>query len=214
MSVSSATTARSRTSGATGTAPRPATAARVGPDTVWRVDVLTGPEVAADPSPWDDAYATVYADALHLPDHHSPPFAARLGYSASRPGFRLAACHADGAPAGFAYGYTLPTTTGWWDGFVPAPGVDADEVAREREGRTFALCEVLVLPPFRGGGAVERTLSLLLGGRGEERAASLVARDNTRALGIFLANGWQHVGDVAPHPGWRDHHSLVMPLRH
>ncbi|WP_159945216.1 GNAT family N-acetyltransferase [Nocardiopsis sp. FR6] len=181
------------------------------PAATWRVDNLTGAEVLADPSPWVEAYEAVYADVLHLPDHSDPPFGERLAFSAARPGFRLTACRADGELAGFAYGYTLPTT-GWWDGLAPAPGVDADEVTAERPGRTFAMCEALIHAPYRGTGIVERALPFLLAGRREERAAGLVARGNTRARDILLRNGWRHVGDLAPHEGWRAHHCLVLPL--
>ncbi|WP_223830303.1 GNAT family N-acetyltransferase [Nocardiopsis quinghaiensis] len=180
--------------------------------TAWRVDNLTGADVLADPAPWTDAYETVYADVLHLPDHSAPPFAERLAFSANRPGFRLTACHVDGELAGFAYGYTLPPTTGWWNGFVPLPGVDAEDVTAERPGRTFAMCEALVHAPFRGSGIVEHSMPFFLSGRKEERAAGLVAETNTHARDIFLRNGWQHVGDLAPHPGWRGHHCLLMPL--
>lgn len=177
----------------------------------WRIDNLTGTDVLAAPSGWVGAYEAVYAAALHLPDHNRPSFAERLAFSAARPGFRLTACHVDEELAGFAYGYTLAPTTGWWNGFVPLPGTEED-VAVERPGRTFAMCEALIRAPFRGTGLVERALPFLVGGRTEERAAALVAEDNTHALDIFLRNGWRHVGGLAPHPGWRRHHCLVMPL--
>jgi len=208
MPVTPAPAASSSTTGAPVAADRPGG----GHDTVWRIDNLTGAEVLADPAPWVRAYETVYSDAWHLPDHNSPPFASRLEFSAARPGFRLTACHSDGELAGFAYGYTLPPETGWWHGFAPLPGVDAGDVASEHPGRTFALCEALVHAPHRGRGVAGRTLPILMSGRGEERAACLVAETNTHALGIFLRNGWRHVGDVAPHPGWRAHHSLVLAL--
>ena len=186
--------------------PAPATA-------TWRVENLTGTDVLADPSPWIRAYEEVYADALHLPDHQDPTFAERLGFSARKEGFRLTACHVDGALAGFAYGYSLPATTGWWDGFTPLPGVDADEITREYPGRTFAMCEALIFERFRGSGVVERAFPLLIQNRPEERAASLVAETNAHALDLVLRNGWTHVGDIEPHPGWRRHHALLMPLR-
>ncbi|CAL9605588.1 hypothetical protein SUDANB121_05540 [Nocardiopsis dassonvillei] len=179
----------------------------------WRIENLTGADVLADPSPWVAAYEEVYARDLHLPDHRDPTFAERLAFSAGRDGFRLTSCHADGALAGFAYGYTLPETTGWWNGFTPLPGLDADELTTEYPGRTFALCEALVTEPFRGGGVVERAFPFLVQGRPEERVAGLVARTNDHALALVLRNGWTHVGDVEPHPGWRRHHALLMPLR-
>ncbi|MFE9244013.1 GNAT family N-acetyltransferase [Nocardiopsis sp. NPDC006938] len=191
----------------------PAPTAGPAPDARWHLENLRGPDVLADPRPWTEAYQMVYADSLHLPDHREPAFGERLAFSASRPGFRLTACHVDDELAGFAYGYTLPTTTGWWNGFEPRTGVDARETTREHPGRTLALCEVLVHDRFRGHGVARRVLTLLLGGRREERAAALVAEGNTRALDLFLTNGWQHVGEVAPHPGWRRHHGLVLPLR-
>ncbi|WP_262391296.1 hypothetical protein [Nocardiopsis sp. CNR-923] len=83
----------------------------------------------------------------------------------------------------------------------------------ERPGRTLAVCEALIRSPFRHSGLVERGLPLFLSGRTEERAASLVAEDNRHALNLSLRNGWRHVGDLAPHDGWRRHHCLVMPLR-
>ncbi|PWV55474.1 GNAT family N-acetyltransferase [Nocardiopsis sp. L17-MgMaSL7] len=191
----------------------PAPTAGPAPDAQWHLENLRGHDVMADPTPWIKAYETVHADSLHLPDHRDPTFGERLAFSAARPGFRLTSCRVDGEPAGFAYGYTLPATTGWWDGFEPLPGVDADETVRERPGRTLALCEVLVHERFRGFGVARRTLTLLLGDRREERAAALVSENNTRALDLFLDNGPRHVGDLAPHPGWRRHHGLVRPLR-
>ncbi|MFL1379869.1 GNAT family N-acetyltransferase [Nocardiopsis protaetiae] len=179
----------------------------------WRIENLTGADVLADPAPWVEAYEEVYAHALHLPDHRDPTFAERLAFSAGRDGFRLTSCHVDGALAGFAYGYSLPPTTGWWNGFTPLPGVDAAEVTAEYPGRTFAMCEALITEPFRGSGVVERAFPLLVQGRPEERAAGLVAETNAHALDLVLRNGWTHVGDVEPHPGWRRHHALLMPLR-
>ncbi|KOX13774.1 hypothetical protein ADL05_18325 [Nocardiopsis sp. NRRL B-16309] len=164
-----------------------------------------------DLSPWVDAYEEVYAHALHLPDHNDPAFGERLAFSAARSGFRLTAAYADRELAGFVYGYTLPTTTGWWDDFTPAPEAGAD-VAVERPGRTFGVCEALIRTPFRRSGLPERMQPFLLSGRTEERAAGLVAETNTHVLDISLRNGWQYVGDLAPHPGWRRHHCLVLPL--
>ncbi|MDE3725271.1 GNAT family N-acetyltransferase [Nocardiopsis sp. N85] len=179
----------------------------------WRIDDHTGADVLADPTPWVKAYEEVYAHALHLPDHNDPTFAERLAFSAGREGFRLTSCHADGVLAGFAYGYTLPASTGWWNGFTPLPGVDADEMTAERPGRTFAMCEALVPTAFRRSGIVERAFPFLIRGRTEERVAGLVAETNAHALDLTLRNGWTHVGDVEPHPGWRRHHALIMPLR-
>ncbi|MGW5880059.1 GNAT family N-acetyltransferase [Nocardiopsis terrae] len=179
--------------------------------TAWRIDNLTGTDVLSDLDPWVEIYEEVYAHALHLPDHNDPPFRERLAFSAARPGFRLTSCHADGEPAAFVYGYTLPTTTGWWDGFTPAPDVE-DDLAHEWPGRTFGVCEALIRTPYRRSGLAERMAPFLLSGRDEERAAGLVAETNTHALEIFLRNGWRQVGDLAPHAGWRRHHCLVLPL--
>ncbi|WP_017601337.1 hypothetical protein [Nocardiopsis lucentensis] len=173
---------------------------------------LTGADVMTDPTPWVSAYEEVYAHALHLPDHNDPPFGERLAFSAARPGFRMTAGYQDGELVGFVYGYTLPTTTGWWDGFTPAPGVDAEDMTRERPGRTLAVCEGLVRAPFRNTRLAVHAMPMFLSGRPEERAASLVAESNTHALNISLRNGWRHVGDLAPHDGWRRHHCLIMPL--
>ncbi|WP_116246722.1 GNAT family N-acetyltransferase [Nocardiopsis sp. FIRDI 009] len=174
---------------------------------------LTGADVLADLTPWVSAYEEVYAHVLHLPDHNDPPFGERLAFSAARPGFRMTVAHVDGDLVGFVYGYTLPTTTGWWDGFTPAPGVDAQDMVDERPGRTLAVCEGLVRTPYRHTGLVERAMPFFLSGRTEERAASLVAEGNDHALDIAVRNGWLHVGELAPHDGWRRHHCLIMPLR-
>ncbi|MFV2196639.1 GNAT family N-acetyltransferase [Nocardiopsis sp. LOL_012] len=174
---------------------------------------LNGADVLADLDPWVSAYEEVYADALHLPDHNDPPFRERLAFSAAREGFRMTTGHMDGDLVGFVYGYTLPAATGWWDGFTPAPGVDADEMTTEGSGRTLAVCEGLVRTPYRSSRLVERALPSFLADRSEERVASLVAESNAHALDISLRNGWRHVGDLAPHDGWRRHHCLIMPLR-
>lgn len=175
---------------------------------------LDAAEVAADLDRWTRPYRETYAAAAALPEHTDPPIEVRLAGHVERPGFEMVAAFADSAPdaepLGYAYGYQLPPDTPWWEPLTPAP--DA-ELVREYEGRTVAICEMLVSSTYRRGGLGEALLVYFLMGRPEERATALVALGNTIILERFTSRGWHHVGDMAPKPGWAPHAALMLPLR-
>lgn len=107
------------------------------------------------------------------------------------PTFGLVTAEADGQLVGFAYGYTLPPDTRWWEGFQSPLSA---ELAKEREGRTFALIDLAVQRKWRSQGIGGRLVDALLSVRNEERATLCVQPTATDAQAFYDRLGWQKVG--------------------
>lgn len=116
----------------------------------------------------------------------------------AEPTFGIVAAEAEGQLVGFAYGYTLPPDTRWWDGFPtpPPPGLTP-----ERAGRTFALIDLAVRQTWRGRGIGRQLVDMLLSGRGEERATLCVQPTATDAQAFYDRLGWRKVGRKGMPPG-------------
>ncbi len=116
----------------------------------------------------------------------------------TEPTFGIATAEADGHLVGFAYGYTLPPNTRWWQGFPePLPA----ELTHERTGRTFALIDLAVQERWRTQGVGRQLVDTLLGGRCEERATLCVQPTASAAQAFYGRLGWQKVGRKDMPPG-------------
>lgn len=98
---------------------------------------------------------------------------------------------ADGQLVGFAYGYSLPPNTRWWEGFQDPLSA---EVTQERDGRTFALIDLAVQRKWRSQGIGRQLMDVLLGRRREERATLCVQPSATDAQAFYDRLGWQKIG--------------------
>ncbi|MEV6318897.1 GNAT family N-acetyltransferase [Streptomyces sp. NPDC051776] len=174
------------------------------------VRTFDGAAVAADADRWARVYEDVHAQALGLRDHSDPPISDRLLRHSTRPGFALVAALDGDDVAGFLYGYTLPADSLWWAGLTPDPG---PEFTREYPQRTVGLCEVLVRPRWRRSRVAHELFETFLAGRTEERAAGLIAEENSIMLSTYAKYGFEPVGRTEPYPGWRPHIMIVRDLR-
>jgi len=154
-------------------------------------------------------YRQVHAKDLHLTDHTEPSVEQRLEWTAQAPGFAATVGYVGDQLAGTVMGCPLPPETLWWRDLRSAADPD---LAREWPGRTFAVCEAFVLPEFQRQQVGVALFSQLLASRTEERASLAVADSNSRVLRSMRVLGWQHVGDLVPFPGWRQHAMFVRPL--
>jgi ribosomal protein S18 acetylase RimI-like enzyme len=120
-------------------------------------------------------------------EHHRRMLASLL----VEPTFGLVTAEADGQLVSFAYGYTLPTNTRWWDGFQEPLPV---ELTQKREGWTFALIDLAVHREWRGQGIGRQLVDVLLSVRSEQRATLCVQPSATDAQAFYDRLGWQKVG--------------------
>jgi ribosomal protein S18 acetylase RimI-like enzyme len=138
----------------------------------------------------------VYQAAFAKPPFNRTPaqFAeqrSQLDRLLQEPSFGASLAFAGSELVGFLYGYALPPTTHWWEGFVPP--VDP-AITEECEGRTFALIYLAVADAWRRQGIGRRLVTSLLADRPEERAtvAAIPAAVATQAF--YRRLGWRHVG--------------------
>jgi GNAT superfamily N-acetyltransferase len=100
---------------------------------------------------------------------------------------------------GYASGMPLRSSTSWWkDLTTPLPA----EVTTEYPGRTFALTNLLVRPPWRRQGIARALHDLVLDSRQEERATMTVSPGALAAQNALRAWGWHKVARTrSPAPG-------------
>ncbi|MGK5558071.1 GNAT family N-acetyltransferase [Actinomadura kijaniata] len=164
-------------------------------------------------------HAAAYAERIQSGDPFSAPeaFMDRFDAYIQRDGFDLVIAYADdGRPIGQAWGWPLPTDTGWWRGLQPDPELDPTlevaEFTREDGTRTFALSELMVDQAEAGHGLGHRLHDELLGARTEQRATLLVRPDNP-AGEAYRRWGWQPVARLHPNmPNAPQFHVLILKL--
>jgi ribosomal protein S18 acetylase RimI-like enzyme len=91
--------------------------------------------------------------------------------------------------AGFAYGY-LGSPGEWWHDHVSA-ALGSELTRRWLPPGHFEFVELQVHPDFRRGGIGGRLHDALLGGVSSPTAVLSTQRDNTAAVALYEARGWE-----------------------
>lgn len=156
-----------------------------------------------------DLYARIYVEEMAAdPFFSMEAFTNRLHRHVSGLRWGCALGEVDGVPVGYAYGFAR-TATYQWGGLVETePGVDLTET----DTRTFALCEVMVLPEVRGTGIARTLHEELLSRRPEERSNLLVEEGHPRVRALYERWGYEKMGIMQPFPDSPRYVSMWRPI--
>lgn len=154
-------------------------------------------------------YEASHADVIADPFYSAARFAERIRGYAKAPGFDMVTATADGEPVGLALGYALSQGARWWSGLTSPADPD---LTAETGHRTFALCELMVVPAWQGKGVAHALHDELLDRRPEERATLLVRDNNDSAQRAYARWGWQMAGKLQPYPDAPNYDALILPL--
>ena len=158
-------------------------------------------------------YSEVYAEPPYeWGDDHAALFADRFEVQRRQEGFTLVEARDGHELTGFGFGVTLQPSTPWWHNLTtPLPS----EITTERDGRTFALVELLVRAPWRRQHLAQAMHDLLLKDRPEERATLTVLPAAAPAQAAYRQWGWRKVAQKRnPLPGSPLFDVLVKQLGH
>jgi GNAT superfamily N-acetyltransferase len=158
------------------------------------------PTVALDHHPAEDARAVLdelcdaYADAYGVKQssEKTTAFRDRTLRQLDRQDFDLVTARAANQLVGFAFGYTLPADTRWWEGLDPDPGQD---FRTETGGRTFVLSEIEVRRAWQNKSVGRALHDDLLRGRHAERA-TLATGPDAASQSVYQSWGWTKAGRV------------------
>lgn len=154
-----------------------------------------------------DVYLQVYADSRD-PFFGRARYVEQLRGHMTAPGFEAVIGYRDGSVVGYAYGFPLPEGTRWWRGLLSQL---PEEATAETGRRTFALCEIMVLPELQGQGIGRALHDELLSVRREERATLLAEPDNA-AHSLYERWGWRVIGQLRPSwEGAPTYDAMVLP---
>lgn len=163
-----------------------------------------------------DELCDVYADAYGaVPGEDtrekSSAFRERATAALQGANYSLVTAHAGDQLVGFAFGYSLRSKGGWWDGLQPAP---PEGFTEETGSRTVVLSEIEVRRAWQGRGIGRAVHDAFLSQRSEDRAtlASNPKAADTHAL--YERWGWQRMGIVPEQPGayYREYVLFVLAL--
>jgi hypothetical protein len=158
-------------------------------------------------------YREVYAEPPYVwGEDHAALFAERFEVQRRQEGFTLIEASDGSQLAGFTFGVTLQPTTPWWHNLTTTLSA---EVTAERSGRTLALVELLVRPPWRRHYIAQGMHDLLLEDRPEERATLTVLPAAAPAQAAYRKWGWHKVAQKRnPLPGSPLFDVLIKELTH
>jgi GNAT superfamily N-acetyltransferase len=178
------------------------------PDITFRV--LDGAEAGEHADELQALDADVYGGPPRRRDEDATLFADRFRVQRRQPGFVLAEARHGGYLVGYAAGFPLRPSTSWWRHLTTAL---PEDVTAEHPGRTFAVTDVLVRPPWRRQGIGAALHDLILRGRPEERATLTVLPAAAPAQAAFRNWGWRKVARTRdPGPGSPVSDVLVLTL--
>ena len=170
--------------------------AKIGQDLIDPICKVYDEVFSAPPFSWRDEESLLHRARLsHLLD--VPSFGIATAMLGEGVGGQAVEKSGSGCLVGFAYGFTLPPDTRWWDGL--SGDVDVD-TAREWPGRTFQLFDFAVLAPFRCRGIGKALHDLLLASRTEERATLATEPSNVETKRTYERWRWRMVGQAAGGP--------------
>lgn len=155
-----------------------------------------------------DAYGTVPGEDTR---EKSSAFRERATAAQQGVNYSLVTARVGDQLVGFAFGYSLQSERGWWDGLSPEP---PEGFAEETGSRTVVLSEIEVRRAWQGKGIGRAVHDAFLSQRSEERAtlASNPKAADTHAL--YERWGWRSVGIAPGDPGtyYREYVCFVFPL--
>lgn len=140
-----------------------------------------------------DLYVRVHAEPPYnsAPKYSREAFLSRTKSQLAKPGFALVTASESQALVGFAFGFQMGPGA-WWANATPLP----PEISRASK---FAVIELLVDARHRGSGIGRELAEQLLAERDEEYA-TLAARREAPAHGMYLRWGWKPVGRFTTPP--------------
>ncbi|GGZ23156.1 hypothetical protein GCM10010387_15320 [Streptomyces inusitatus] len=152
-----------------------------------------------------DAFLPAYEEIYAEPPYNEGPsdvagFVGSYTVHAAQQGIRLVLARDGDDVVGFAYGYPLPSITGWWRN-VDRPL--SDDFMREDGIRTWAILELAVRAPWRRRGIARALHTYLLNGLDAERVTLTVRPEPeaSPAQSAYAAWGYRSVGVARP---WED----------
>ena len=159
------------------------------PHSVFRL--LDGRQAAVHLDELRALYREVYADPPYeWGDEYAALFAERFQVQHGQPGFALAEARQGTELAGYCFGVTLQPSTPWWQHLLtPVP----EDVTTEYPGRTLAVVELLVRPPWRRRHIAQTMHDMLLRDRPEQRATLTVLPAALPAQRAYAKWGWRTV---------------------
>ena len=173
--------------------------------------VIDGAEAKSHLGELRALYREVYAEPPYgWGDDHADLFADRFEVQRRQEGFTLVEARDGHELEGVGFGVTLRPSTPWWHNLTaPLPS----KVTSERDGRTFALVELLVRASWRRQHLAQDMHDLLLKDRPEERATLTVLPAAAPAQAAYRKWGWRKVAQKRnPLPGSPLFDVLVKPL--
>lgn len=151
----------------------------------------------------------VYAEAFptyDLGDHEQ-----RTRQQTHSSGFEAVIARSEGVLVGFVYGLPLSAGSHWWDGLKPPSPAD---FTVETGRRTFAVIDLAVLQPQRGGGVGRRLMDELLRPRREQRATLATGAGERQVQEMYERWGWRKVGRTPGAEGetepWFDLYVIIL----
>ncbi|MFF2612392.1 GNAT family N-acetyltransferase [Kitasatospora sp. NPDC058046] len=144
-----------------------------------------------------DLYARIYAEEKAGDEFFTmEAFTGRLHRQAAGPRWGCALGEVDGRPVGYAYGFARRADYQWGGLIETEPGADLTET----DTRTFAFCEIMVLPEVRGTGIARTLHEELMSHRPEERSHLLVEEEHPKVRALYERWGYEKMG-IMQHPG-------------
>jgi ribosomal protein S18 acetylase RimI-like enzyme len=124
----------------------------------------------------------------------------RLPRHTAREGFVFLAALADGAVAGFGYGYTGEYGQ-WWTDHV-SRSLSPAQRAEWLDPRHFEIVELHVRPARQRSGIGSRLLAQLLTRQPHDRALLSTQRSSRKARRFYAKNAWTELAEVDFGPGY------------
>jgi len=151
-----------------------------------------GAQAARRIDEYTEAYAVAHAEQPYsYGEEYADLFRRRFETQRQEAGFVLVEARTTGTLIGLGLGVTLTPTTSWWQNLLsPLP----PDVTEERDGRTWALTDLMVDPAWRRLHLAEAIHDRLLEGRPEERATMTVLPAAPAAQAAALKWGWDKLG--------------------
>ena len=143
-----------------------------------------------------DGYADAYG--VESSAEKTSAFRDRATKALERDHFDLVTARAGDTLAGFAFGYSIPARSAWWDNLEPEP---SEEFRTETGSRTVLLAELEVRKAWQGKRLGRSLHDEFLSSRREERATLSANPDAVDVQSIYGRWGWEKIGRRSRRPG-------------